>query len=123
MSKPPLFFIIIIALIVVAASFRFVQQRRGKAANEAAPLQQNQVVVSNKREKPVNDRRSRQQEVIPAGTSMRYEVSFKPLNGGLEKTFRLQAQQYHALTVGEQGTLSYKGTRFVGFVSRTPDNE
>ncbi|EHL9934395.1 DUF2500 domain-containing protein [Salmonella enterica subsp. enterica serovar 4,[5],12:b:-] len=123
MSKPPLFFIIIIALIVVAASFRFVQQRREKAANEAAPLQQKQVVVSSKREKPVNDRRSRQQEVSPAGTSMRYEVSFKPLNGGLEKTFRLQAQQYHALTVGEQGTLNYKGTRFVGFVSRTPDNE
>ncbi|EBL0630273.1 DUF2500 domain-containing protein [Salmonella enterica] len=123
MSKPPLFFIIIIALIVVAASFRFVQQRREKAANEAAPLQQKPVVVSNKREKPVNDRRSRQQEVSPAGTSMRYEVSFKPLNGGLEKTFRLQAQQYHALTVGDQGTLSYKGTRFVGFVSRTPDNE
>ncbi|EKN5544946.1 DUF2500 domain-containing protein [Salmonella enterica] len=123
MSKLPLFFIIIIALIVVAASFRFVQQRREKAANEAAPLQQKQVVVSNKREKPVNDRRSRQQEVIPAGTSMRYEVSFKSLNGGLEKTFRLQAQQYHALTVGDQGTLSYKGTRFVGFVSRTPDNE
>ncbi|EEC0161470.1 DUF2500 domain-containing protein [Salmonella enterica subsp. enterica] len=123
MSKPPLFFIIIIALIVVAASFRFVQQRREKAANEAAPLQQKQVVVNNKREKPVNDRRSRQQEVSPAGTSMRYEVSFKPLNGGLEKTFRLQAQQYHALTVGDQGTLSYKGTRFVGFVSRTPDNE
>ncbi|EAA6274637.1 hypothetical protein EC24_03310 [Salmonella enterica subsp. enterica serovar Bareilly str. CFSAN000181] len=123
MSKPPLFFIIIIALIVVAASFRFVQQRREKAANEAAPLQQKLVVVSNKREKPVNDRRSRQQEVSPAGTSMRYEVSFKPLNGGLEKTLRLQAQQYHALTVGDQGTLSYKGTRFVGFVSRTPDNE
>ncbi|EDB0218265.1 DUF2500 domain-containing protein [Salmonella enterica subsp. enterica serovar Heidelberg] len=123
MSKPPLFFIIIIALIVVAASFRFVQQRREKAANEAAPLQQKLVVVSNKREKPVNDRRSRQQEVSPAGTSMRYEVSFKPLNGGLEKTFRLQAQQYHALTVGDQGTLSYKGTRFVGVVSRTPDNE
>ncbi|EAR9839827.1 DUF2500 domain-containing protein [Salmonella enterica] len=123
MNKPPLFFIIIIALIVVAASFRFVQQRREKAANEAAPLQQKLVVVSNKREKPVNDRRSRQQEVSPAGTSMRYEVSFKPLNGGLEKTFRLQAQQYHALTVGDQGTLSYKGTRFVGFVSRTPDNE
>lgn len=109
MSKPPLFFIIIIALIVVAASFRFVQQRREKAANEAAPLQQKQVVVSSKREKPVNDRRSRQQEVSPAGTSMRYEVSFKPLNGGLEKTFRLQAQQYHALTVGDQGTLSYEG--------------
>lgn len=74
------------------------------------------MVVSNKREKPINDRRSRQQEVTPAGTSMRYEVSFKPQSGGMEQTFRLDAQQYHALTVGDKGTLSYKGTRFVSFV-------
>ena len=105
MSKPPLFFIVIIGLIVVAASFRFMQQRRQKL-----------VVVSNKREKPINDRRSRQQEVTPAGTSMRYEASFKPQSGGMEQTFRLDAQQYHALTVGDKGTLSYKGTRFVSFV-------
>ncbi|WP_423061315.1 DUF2500 domain-containing protein [Citrobacter portucalensis] len=115
MSKPPLFFIVIIILIVVAASFRFVQQRREKADNDAAPLVQKQVVVSNKREKPLNDRRSRQQEVSPAGTSMRYDASFKPLSGGLEQTFRLDAQQYHALTVGDKGTLSYKGSRFEDF--------
>ncbi|MGI3447981.1 DUF2500 domain-containing protein [Citrobacter freundii] len=117
MSKPPLFFIVIIALIVVAASFRFVQQRREKADNDAAPLVQKQVVVSNKREKPLNDRRSRQQEVSPAGTSMRYEASFKPQSGGLEQTFRLDAKQYHALTVGDKGTLSYKGSRFVDFTA------
>ncbi|EFG1096631.1 DUF2500 domain-containing protein [Escherichia coli] len=117
MSKPPLFFIVIIGLIVVAASFRFMQQRREKADNDMAPLQQKLVVVvSNKREKPINDRRSRQQEVTPAGTSMRYEASFKPQSGGMEQTFRLDAQQYHALTVGAKGTLSYKGTRFVSFV-------
>ena len=117
MSKPPLFFIVIIILIVVAASFRFVQQRREKADNDAAPLVQKQVVVSNKREKPLNDRRSRQQEVSPAGTSMRYEVSFKPQSGGLEQTFRLDARQYHALTVGDKGTLSYKGSRFIDFTA------
>ncbi|CAM7540377.1 Receptor [Escherichia coli] len=115
MSKPPLFFIVIIGLIVVAASFRFMQQRREKADNDMAPLQQ-KLVVSNKREKPINDRRSRQQEVTPAGTSIRYEASFKPQSGGMEQTFRLDAQQYHALTVGDKGTLSYKGTRFVSFV-------
>lgn len=115
MSKPPLFFIVIIGLIIVAASFRFMQQRREKADNDMAPLQQ-KLVVSNKREKPINDRRSRQQEVTPAGTSMRYEASFKPQSGGMEQTFRLNAQQYHALTVGDKGTLSYKGTRFVSFV-------
>lgn len=87
MSKPPLFFIVIIVLIVVAASFRFVQQRREKADNDAAPLVQKQVVVSNKREKPLNDRRSRQQEVTPAGTSMRYEASFKPLSGEWSRRF------------------------------------
>lgn len=88
----------------------------GKADNDMAPLQQQLVVVSNKRETPINDRRSRQQEVIPAGTSLRYEASFKPQSGGLEQTFRLDAQQYHALTVGDKGTLSFKGTRFVSFV-------
>lgn len=117
MSKQPLFFIVIIVLIVVAASFRFVQQRREKADNDAAPLVQKQVVVSNKREKPLNDRRSRQQEVSPAGTSMRYEASFKPQSGGLEQTFRLDARQYHALTVGDKGTLSYKGSRFIDFTA------
>lgn len=40
MSKPPLFFIVIIGLIVVAASFRFMPQRREKADNDMAPLQQ-----------------------------------------------------------------------------------
>lgn len=117
MSKPPIFFIVIIVLIVVAASFRFVQQRREKADNDAAPLVQKQVVVSNKREKPLNDRRSRQQEVSPAGTSMRYEASFKPQSGGLEQTFRLDARQYHALTVGDKGMLSYKGSRFIDFTA------
>ncbi len=111
------FFIVIIGLIVVAASFRFMQQRREKAGIMVwAPLQQKLVVVSNKREKPINDRRSRQQEVTPAGQYMRYDASFKPQSGGMERTFRLDAQQYHALTVGDKGTLSYKGTRFVSFV-------
>ena len=71
MSKPPLFFIVIIVLIVVAASFRFVQQRREKADNDTAPLVQKQVVVSNKREKPLNDRRSRQQEVSDLSRSLK----------------------------------------------------
>ena len=115
MSKMPLFFIIVLAIIVIAASFRFVQLRREKADNDAAPLQQKQVVVSNKREKALNDRRSRQQQVTPAGTSMRYEASFKPESGGLEMTFRLDEKQYHQLTVGDKGTLSYKGSRFEGF--------
>ncbi|HHA1917252.1 TPA: DUF2500 domain-containing protein [Enterobacter asburiae] len=115
MSKMPLFFIIVVAIIVIAASFRFVQQRREKADNDAAPLMQKRVVVTNKREKPLNDRRSRQQQVTPAGASMRYEASFRPETGGLEMTFRLEAKQYHQLTVGEKGTLSYKGSRFEDF--------
>jgi len=115
MSKMPLFFIIVVAIIVIAASFRFVQQRREKQDNDAAPLLHKQVMVSNKREKAINDRRSRQQQVTPAGSAVRYEASFKPLSGGLEMTFRLDEAQYHQLTVGDKGILSYKGSRFEGF--------
>jgi hypothetical protein len=120
MSKMPLFFVLVVAVIVVAASFRYVQQRREKQANDAAPLLQKRVIVSNKREKVINDRRSRQQTVTPAGSEMRYEASFRPENGGLEVVFRLDAPQYHALSVGDRGMLSYKGTAFVAF---TPDPE
>lgn len=115
MSKMPLFFIVVVAVIVIAASFRYVQQRREKMDNDAAPLMQKQVVVSNKREKVLNDRRSRQQTVAPAGSEMRYDVSFKPEQGGLEVSFRVEAALYHQLTVGDKGTLSYKGSRFVDF--------
>jgi Flp pilus assembly protein TadB len=115
MSKMPLFFVIVVAIIVIAASFRYVQQRREKQENEAAPLMHKRVTVSNKREKVLNDRRSRQQTEIPAGSSMRYDVSFKPEQGGLEMHFRLDDAQYHALTVGDKGVLSYKGSRFVAF--------
>jgi len=119
MSKPPVIFIAIIALIVVAASFRFMQQRRQNAENDAAPLSQKSVVVSTKREKPANDRRSRQREVTPAGEAMRYEVWFRPQTGGMELKMRVQAAQYHEMSVGDKGILQYKGTRFVGFV---PEN-
>lgn len=115
MSKMPLFFVAVVAVIVIAASFRFVQQRREKLENDAAPVQQKRVVVSNKREKVINDRRSRQQIVTPAGSDMRYEASFRPQSGGLEVTFRLEETQYHQLSVGDKGTLSFKGTQFVAF--------
>lgn len=115
MSKPPLFFIAVIALIVVIASFRFVQQRRQNAENDAAPLSQKIVVVETKRETPVNDRRSRQREVNPAGESMRYEVWFRP-HQGVALKMRVQGEEYHQLTVGDKGTLQYKGTRFISFV-------
>ena len=115
MSKVPLFFMVAVAIIAVAASYRYVQQRREKMDNDAAPLMQKRVVVTNKREKVLNDRRSRQQTVAPAGSDMRYDVSFKPEQGGLEVSFRVEAEQYHQLTVGDKGTLSYKGSRFVDF--------
>lgn len=119
MSKMPLFFVIVVVIIVVAASFRYVQQQREKRENDAAPLLHKHVMVSNKREKVLNDRRSRQQTETPAGSTMYYSVSFRPLQGGLEMRFRIDAAHYHALTVGDTGVLSYKGSRFVAF---EPDN-
>jgi hypothetical protein len=81
MSKMPLFFVVVVAIIVIAASFRFVQQRRERPITMPRRYCKN-VVVSNKREKTLNDRRSRQQQTAPAGTSVRYEASFKPKPAG-----------------------------------------
>lgn len=116
MSKPPVFIIAIIVVIVVAASFRYVQQRREALENDAAPLSVKKVVVTTKREKPANDRRSRQREVTPPEDTIRYEVWFTPQSGGMEMRMRVEAAEYHAITVGDKGSLSYKGTRFVSFV-------
>lgn len=118
MGKVPLFLVIVVVIIAIAASFRFVQQRRERLNNQAAPELQKAVVVSNKREKVVNDRRSRQQMTAPAGSTFRYEVSFTPLSGGQATRYRLSEAQYHQLTVGDKGTLRYKGSQFVAF---TPD--
>mgnify|MGYP000039967510 FL=1 len=115
MSQPPLLFVIIIAVIVVLGFRRFLQQRKQRAEDDAAPLQSVVSKVTMKREVPVNVRRSRQREVTPVETSVRYEVGFRPAGGGLEIFFRLSAAQYHALSVGDQGTLRYKGRRFVAF--------
>jgi len=116
MSKMPLFFIAVVAVIVVAASFRFVQQRRQNAENDAAPVMERSVLVATKRETPSNDRRSRQRQVTPVEDSMRYEVWFRPQSGGLELKMRLTPEAYHSMSVGDKGTLQYKGTRFVGFL-------
>lgn len=118
MSKIPLFFIIVVALIVVLASLRFVQQRRVEAENDAQPLTSRSVTVEEKREFSANDRRSRQRDVTPAGELMRYEVSFRPVDGGVAMRFRVNSEQYQTLTTGTAGTLHYRGTRYEGFTAR-----
>lgn len=118
MNKMPLFFIIIIVLIAVLASFRYINQRRQNALNDAAPLQTRQVVVEEKHQTPASDRRSRQRQVTPPEDALRYEVSFRPQEGGEAQRFRVSAAQYRQIAPGKQGTLRYRGTRFEGFTAR-----
>ncbi|MFP1528662.1 DUF2500 family protein [Escherichia coli] len=49
---------------------------------------------------------------------MRYEASFKPQSGGMGADVSPRRPAYQSLTVGDKGTLSYKGTRFVSFVGK-----
>ncbi len=118
MNKMPIFFIIIIALIVVLASFRYMNQRRQNALNDAAPLQTHQVVVEEKHQTPVNERRSRQRQVTPPEDKLRYEVTFRPQAGGEALRFQVNAAQYRQMSLGQAGTLRYRGTRFEGFSAR-----
>ncbi|MBJ3815654.1 DUF2500 domain-containing protein [Shimwellia pseudoproteus] len=120
MNKVPLFFVIIVAIIAVAACSRLIQQRKQAQANDSAPVRHYPAVVVAKRESPVSDRRSHQQMVNPAGSAMRYEVSFRPLSSGSGdgdnlQTYRVNMAQYRHITVGETGTLRVQGTRVVGF--------
>lgn len=74
------------------------------------------MVVATKREKASNDRRSRQREVAKPEDSIRYEIWFAQQSGGMDMKMRVEATGYNAVTVGDKGTLNYKGTRFVSFV-------
>lgn len=119
MSKPPLFFIAAIALIAVLATRQYLNQRRQNAENDRSPVCTLQVKVSDKREFPSPNRRSRQRENIVA-EDIRYEVVFRPLTGGSEIKMLLPQQQYNQIDKGAQGTLSLQGTRFVSFTVQKP---
>ncbi|MBV6694600.1 DUF2500 domain-containing protein [Serratia quinivorans] len=118
MSKPPLFFIAVIALIAVLATQRYFNQRRSEAENDRAPVRSLQVTVSEKREFPVSNNRSRQREHI-VNEAMRYEVVFHPQRGGEDITLRLKQQQYNPIEKGAQGMLMVQGTRFVSFTAQS----
>ncbi|BDH44215.1 hypothetical protein TUM12370_02590 [Salmonella enterica subsp. enterica serovar Choleraesuis] len=117
MSKPPLFFIVIVAVIVVLAAVRFMHQRGEAQAMQLSPVSQVAADVVALRERPGQDRRSRQQEVIPAGTIMHYEADFA-LRDGAKLTFRISEAQYRALEQGMSGTLVFQGTHFIKFEAR-----
>lgn len=117
MSKTPLFFVAGIALIVVLATHRYFNQRQAEAENDRAPVQNWQVIVSDKREFPVSATLSRQREQW-ANEPMHYEVVFSPLGGGEDIRLQLKQWQYSPIEKGAQGTLSMQGTRFVSFTAR-----
>ncbi|MEA1063053.1 DUF2500 domain-containing protein [Erwinia sp. HR93] len=114
MSKIPVFFIIIIGLIIVTASFRFLHQRRQEAENDRAPLLSQAATVIETREAPAQGSRSRQQQVVPAGASMRYSAAFR-LTDGRELQFRVSRPQFQQLKEGATGTLFWRGTRYETF--------
>lgn len=120
MNKLPLFLVIIVAIIAVAACSRFIQQRKQTASDDRAAVTRLAVVVVDKREYPASDRRSRQQEVTPAGAAMHYEVHFRPQSpesdpGAAPLIYRVNRAQFRTITAGEQGVLRVKGQRFMGF--------
>ncbi|MFU9136578.1 DUF2500 domain-containing protein [Erwinia tasmaniensis] len=115
--KPPLIFIIILAVIAVMATRQFIRRRREVAVNDASPVRALPVMVKEKREVPVPNRRSRQRETIPV-EAMRYEAWFRPLNGAGDFKLVLQAGDFHQIDRGVKGELKVKGTRFISFSPR-----
>lgn len=116
MDRPPVLVLLAIALITALAVRQYLQKRRQEMLNDASPVRSVLVEVTVKREFPAPNRRSRQREVI-AAEEMRYEVYFRPLQGGSELKLRLTAPEYHRIDKGAHGTLSVQGMRFISFKS------
>jgi|SRR5471030_589111 hypothetical protein len=114
MNKPPM--IILLGLVVIAffATRQYLHQRRENADNDAAPVREIAAEVVAKRDYLSPNRRSRQREEIPA-EDRSYEAYFKPQAGGAEIKLKLEMKDYDALTKGQKGILSVKGTRFIAF--------
>ncbi|MEC5319547.1 DUF2500 domain-containing protein [Brenneria populi subsp. brevivirga] len=109
---PPLL-LLAIALILALAWRQYQHQRNQEARNDAAPLQTILAEVKNKREFPKT--RSRAHGDEDRLEDMRYEATFRPVNGGADITLRLKAGDYHRLDHAMRGTLQLKGARFISF--------
>ncbi|GAA3718267.1 DUF2500 domain-containing protein [Oceanisphaera sediminis] len=82
--------------------------------NSGQPRHSLEVMVANKRTREFMGRTRKDPTELPP-PRMQYYVTFRPLEGGDEREFRVAQHLYEQLEQEETGTLVFRGRRFIAF--------
>ncbi|MDO6708513.1 DUF2500 domain-containing protein [Photobacterium sp. 1_MG-2023] len=100
------FLILAVLLLLAVASFSLIYRRHLAGTN--AVERQLAVQILDKQSITLSD-------VQPGQASEAYWVFVQPLKGGPKREFQVGPHYFHALTPGDQGTLTYRGQQFLHF--------
>lgn len=107
----PLFFLLVLGLMI----WIVVQNIRTSRRNDRSPKLEVDAIVVTKRTHVSYDNTGT--EVRMHTSSTRYYATFQ-VNSGDRMEFAISGQEYGQLAEGDQGTLHFQGTRYLGFDRR-----
>ena len=112
----PIFFYVMFAVAIVIIAVTGVKGFRQRRANDAAPVQEMAATVSGKRAPGSSALRPKAAEASGQGCATRttYYAAFQTGDGN-RMEFQVSQADYNRLAEGEQGTLTFQGTRYLGF--------
>lgn len=108
----PVFLALVVGIIAVSAGRGLLQWSR----NNNAPLQSIPARIVSKRTE-VRQQQS-QEDSLSSRTSTTYYLTYEA-EDGMRREFKVEGQEYGMSAEGDQGILTYQGTRYHGFQRRT----
>ncbi|WP_405113508.1 DUF2500 domain-containing protein [Paenibacillus sp. FSL K6-1217] len=107
----PVFLAVVVGIIAVSAGRGLLQWSR----NNNAPLQSIPARIVSKRTE-VRQQQS-QEDSLSSRTSTTYYLTYEA-EDGVRREFKVEGQEYGMSAEGDQGILTYQGTRYHGFQRR-----
>lgn len=83
--------------------------------NNHSPVEECRVRIVGKREEVNRHHHTNADGTMQMSTSTTYYVTFERENG-VRQEFHVKGREYGMLAEGDRGTLSFQGTRYLGFV-------
>lgn len=113
----PVFFLIMFAVVFIVLISTAVKAVREKKANDASPVLEVEAAVTAKRAHVSSAARSGGPEDLSARsfhTRTAYYATFQ-VHSGDRMEFQVKETDYGQLAEGDRGTLTFQGTRYLGF--------
>lgn len=114
----PIFFLAMFVVVFGVIIYTAVKGAQERRANHAAPVLEVAATVTVKRPHVSSVVRQNRVEEVPAQnitTHTTYYVTFQ-VKSGDRMEFQVSDQAYGLLAEGDSGTLTFQGTRYLGFV-------